>query len=294
MVLMQLYSFVLGLAVGSFLNVLILRTEKDEAVTGHSHCPHCKKTLAWYELVPVVSYLVQCGRCRSCKRRVSIQYPLVELSAGLLFVLVVSRYSFGSEGELAFTTLLTLGAELVAWSALITITVYDVRTKLIPDSFSMVFAVSSLCVGLLTLPMYGVDEVMWRLLAGPFLATPFALLWVVSRGKWLGLGDAKLAVGIGWLLGLSAGISAVMLAFWIGAVVGLLLVAYYKVRNTERGMLARAVTHLRGLFARDHALTMKSEVPFAPFLALGTLLAYAYSLNAWLLTDAIGRVVFPF
>jgi prepilin signal peptidase PulO-like enzyme (type II secretory pathway) len=93
--------------------------------------------------------------------------------------------------------------------------------------------------------------------SGFFIAAPFAFFWLVSKGKWMGLGDAKLAIGLGWLLGLSRALSGLVLAFWIGSVVGLTLV----------------------IFSKKHG--MKSEIPFAPFLVLGALLAFLFELHLW-------------
>ncbi len=293
MLLVYLYACVVGLAVGSFLNVVILRTCAGKPITGRSGCPHCGERLRWYELVPVLSYLVQVGRCRSCKKHISIQYPLVEIATAVAFLLVVAKFPFGETTTyftLEATNVFALIASLVAWSTLITITVYDLKTKLIPDLFSIVFGLASLVTGLLTLPSYSAETVGLHLAAGPLLALPFALLWIVSKGRWLGLGDAKFAVGIGWLLGYSGGLAAVMLAFWVGALVGLALVCYHKLSEAYEGALA----HLRRLFVRGYTITMKSEVPFAPFLAFGTLAAYALSLNAWKVVDAIGHLIFPF
>jgi leader peptidase (prepilin peptidase)/N-methyltransferase len=92
-------------------------------------------------------------------------------------------------------------------------------------------------------------------LSGLLIAAPFALFWLVSSGKWMGLGDAKLAVGLGWLLGLSRSLSGVVVAFWIGAIFGLSLV----------------------IFSKKHG--MKSEIPFAPYLVLGALLAFLFELH---------------
>ena len=107
------------------------------------------------------------------------------------------------------------------------------------------------------------------LLAAPILWLPFALLWFVSRGTWMGYGDAKLAWGIGWFLGLFGGISAVMLSFWIGAVISLILLGLKKLLENKLSFLPKT-------------FTIKSEVPFAPFLVVGTLLVFLFHLNVFL------------
>lgn len=129
---------------------------------------------------------------------------------------------------------------------LLFVVVYDLRHKVIPWSCSIALAL--LAVGGL---VGGVIPVGWGAWwAGPVLAAPLILLFAVSRGTWMGLGDGALELGLGWLLGATAGLSALMLAFWVGAGVGIVLI------------LAR-----RGV-------TIRSEVPFAPFLVLGAAAAY--------------------
>ncbi len=262
------FAFLLGVAIGSFLNVVVLRREKEEAVTGRSHCMHCGKVLRWYELVPVLSYVKQMGRCTGCKEKLSVQYPLVELITGILFTLVVGAL-FGRVGS-AVTLGMPTGLELVLhwtiWSLFIAITVYDIRTKLIPDVFSYTLAVSAFALlfvqgGVFMLPSYV------EILAGPFLFLPFYLLWKVSDGHWLGLGDGKLALGIGWFLGLSLGGTAIMFAFWIGAVVSVGIIAFQKFTQSLQGKRV------------GEQLTLKSEIPFGPFLVLGALIVYLTHVN---------------
>jgi len=133
---------------------------------------------------------------------------------------------------------------LAVWMTLLFIVVYDLRHQIIPWSASGLLAVLSL-VHVWTL---GFD--IWSLAAGPILAAPLLLLSLVSRGRWMGWGDGALQLGLGWLLGLTLGLTAFMLAFWAGAVVGVLLILFSK------------------------RVTMKSEVPFAPFLIFGAACAY--------------------
>lgn len=283
--------FVLGAIIGSFLNVVVLRHEKGEKLTGRSYCPHCKRQLRWYELIPVISYLLQRGRCRGCSARISIQYPLVELITGLLFVLIAYVVMSSGMTTLATSTLplaplMQLLLHFAVWSILIVITVYDFRTKLIPDKFSYSFSalallslfVSSLATG--TLPLT-------TLVAGPLLFLPFYLLWKVSNGRWIGLGDGKLALGIGWLLGPLGGLSAVLFAFWIGAIVSLLIIAVqhlivrftflnFKPAKTtdEEQNIQEQESHTASLHHSSTRLTLKSEIPFGPFLILGIAIVF--------------------
>ena len=243
-------ALVFGTFIGSFLNVLILRHNTGKTLLGRSGCMSCRGQLRWFELVPVVSWLTQRGRCRRCHSQISRQYPLVELLAGLLFVFAL----FFSDSALE----LVLNA--VLFSILLVILVYDLRHKIIPDRYVWAF------VGLGALSLFidptSLDLVIpsiSSLLAGPVLALPFAALWFFSKGTWIGFGDAKLALGIGVWLGLSAGLVAILYSFWIGALVSVGVMAAQKLRTLSRG---------------GKQLTMKSEVPFAPFLILGFLLVY--------------------
>lgn len=264
--------FLLGLVIGSFLNVLIFRTQSGERVTGRSHCTVCQTTLHWYELVPLFSYLWLRGRCRSCKTHISLQYPLVELTTGLLFALVLWVH-YPLQHTPYNLSLLVL--DLALWSLLMVITVYDLKTKLIPDRFSYTFAGLALFSAVLTsvstpassLLLTPHSYLLTHLLAGPLLFLPFYILWYTSDGRWIGLGDGKLALGIGFLLGPVAGLSAVVFSFWIGATVSLLLIAF-------SWLWARRVTNTAMLSSQRKRLTLKSEVPFGPFLVLGTLVVY--------------------
>ncbi|MEI6345771.1 MAG: prepilin peptidase [bacterium] len=257
--------FVLGMLVGSFLNVVALRYNTGRLRQalfggGRSHCFSCDKTLAWYELVPVASFLTQAGRCRGCKCRLSWQYPLVELLTGFLFVIAFLHEAVGAHS-------LGLLLALIILSLLVVIGVYDLRHKIIPDAlayafaaFGLVYSVARLFSGPSSLEYTNTlfQALPWLLAAGPLLFLPFYLLWKVSGGRWIGLGDGKLALGMGWFLGLSGGISAAVLGFWLGALVAVCILA-----------VQRAWPKL------GSALNMKSEIPFAPFLIIGTILVYA-------------------
>jgi prepilin signal peptidase PulO-like enzyme (type II secretory pathway) len=222
-----LLSFVFGTIIGSFLNVVAFRYNTGFGLNGRSKCLSCAKTLMWYELVPIFSFISQKGACRKCKSRISWQYPLVEFFAGLLFVFIFIKFppvSLAAGAVTAFYLLIT--------GILVVITVYDIKHKIIPDALSYAFAAIAF-VGMFFIPASGsATGISFHipfaidLLAGPLCALPFALLWLVSRdnpkGEWMGLGDAKLMLGIGWTLGFVAAVSAVVLAFWIGAAVSVI------------------------------------------------------------------------
>jgi len=240
MLLFAIVFFIFGTIIGSFLNVLVLRYNTGlSIVSGRSQCFVCGKTLRWYELVPLFSFIFLGGRCASCKSRISWQYPTVEAATGALFVLSFLKFGISP------ATMLYLCVS----SILVAVSVYDFKHKIIPDG--MVFLFDAAALLFFFLSHTGVASAVlaapdfW---AGPILFAFFAFFWLVSGGKWMGLGDAKLSLGVGWCLGLSGGVFAIMLAFWIGAAVSLFLL------GLERLNLSR------------FRLTMKSEVPFAPFI----------------------------
>lgn len=219
----------------------------------------CGHTLSWYELIPIFSFLFLGGRCLKCKAKISMQYPIVELITGLIFATLFLKFQ-----DMFVLNTLTFSFTYAYYAAifalLIVIAVYDLRHKIIPDALSIVLGVLGF-IGLFFINTSGYLSLTPHLptllgfLSGLIVAAPFAFFFFVSRGAWMGLGDAKLAIGLGWILGLSRAVSGVVLAFWIGAVVGIFLV----------------------IFSKEHG--MKSEIPFAPYLVLGTLLAFLFELH---------------
>lgn len=250
------YVAIIGAAIGSFLNVVILRFHSGKSLQGRSFCPVCGRRLSWYELVPVLSFVGLRGRCRTCRARISWQYPLVELATAVIFVLIWRGVFSPPAAAVGIAQAVLLSA---GWSILIALFVYDLKHKVIPDGFSYSFAAVALAFPVLSGFQYGFDRIFFaNILAGPALFAPFFALWYFSKGKWMGLGDGKLALGIGWFLGLGGGISAVVLSFWIGALAGVMLVAFSR-------FFAAGFSLVNG----RKRVTMKSELPFAPFLVVG-------------------------
>lgn len=271
------FFFALGAIVGSFLNVVILRYHTGRSVRGRSKCFSCGATLRSVDLVPIVSFLALRGRCARCGSRISFQYPLVEFLTGLLFAGVFSLYGAplvsyaegGFAGPFSAAAAAPLLYYFLMWSILVVIGVYDLKHKIIPDGFVWSFAALALLRPFLAFAGFPARPLL-EFLAGPFLAAPLVFLWVVSRGRWIGLGDGKLALGIGWFLGFFLGTSAIVLGFWIGAAVGVLLILFGRFP---------ALCDFVGLSGAAKQLTMKSEIPFAPFLIIGTGIAFFFRID---------------
>lgn len=248
--------FIFGLIIGSFLNVVIDRYGTGQGYGGRSRCDITGRALCWYELIPVVSFMIQRGRVRGARSRLSIQYPLVEIGTGLLFALIGLRIGpYLLAGEYGLFFVLTVLWVVIA-SLCVVIFVYDWKHKIIPDPF--VFALIGVSFATLFIspvsPYLGLPT--WQaLVAGPLVALPLFLLWLISRGRWMGFGDVKLMLALGWLVGMSAGFAGLILAFWIGAIVGVFVLWYTK------------------------RLKKNAELPFAPFLLIGSFIAFVYTID---------------
>lgn len=229
--------FIFGLFIGSFLNCVIYRIEsKKSFLKGRSFCPHCKHTLSWLDLIPVFSYLFLGGKCRYCKKKISVQYPLVELLTATLFVAILN-YELGIMNyEFLFLILNSL--------FLILIFVYDLKHFIIPDR--ILFPAILVALGYIFIFNYELlsNHILSAIAASGF----FGAIVLVSRGKWMGMGDVKLAILIGLLLGFPKVLVSLFFAFLIGAIIGVGLIFLKK-------------------------KTLKSEVPFGPFLILGIYIA---------------------
>ncbi len=240
---------VLGAMLGSFVNALSFRYNTGRTMGGRSRCMRCGHTLGALDLVPIFSYLVLRGHCRHCGARISLQYPLVEVLAAALSLGVYMLYPTGSLPYALF---------LSTWMTILFIVVYDLRHTVIPWSASALLALLAFA----SLFLHGIPSAS-ALLAGPLLALPLFLLSLVSRGRWMGWGDSAFELSLGWLLGATAGLSGFFLAFWSGAIVGLILLVVSQLPWKSR----RA------------GFTMKSEIPFAPFLALGAALVFFFNVD---------------
>lgn len=206
--------FLFGTAVGSFLNVCILRIPEGKSiVTVPSHCMSCGRRLMWYELIPLFSYLFLRGRCSACKNRISAQYPLIEAANGALWMLLFSRLGPAP----VFLTACLLS------STLLVIAVIDARTREIPPGTNIFILVLGVAQTLLNLPD-------WRSHVVGFFAVslPLFIVLLVSGGRGIGGGDVKMMAVCGLFLGWKLIILAFFLACLVGSVIHLTLMALKK------------------------------------------------------------------
>ena len=238
-----IFVFILGLAVGSSLNCIIYRLEKNESfLKGRSYCPNCHHVLAWQDLIPILSFLILKGKCRYCGKKISLQYPLVELATGILFF-SISYSTFQHSNTPTLQQFIQFLYLSIVSSFLIVIFVYDLKHYLIPDK------VIYPAIGITFFyQIISNTNFYFSILSALGAAAFFLLIFLVSRGKWLGFGDVKLGFLMGLFLGFPKILVALFFAYLIGAIIGIGLVLAKK-------------------------KTLKSEVPFGPFLVTGTFVA---------------------
>lgn len=228
--------FILGLIIGSFLNSVIYRLGDIKTIfRERSHCPTCKKGLSWYELIPLASFILQSGRCRSCREKISWQYPLVELATAILFISIYGYFGINS-----YSILL-----LLLTCFLVIVFVYDFLYMLIPTEIIIPPVVLGIILyGYYAITLHSLSLILNPLLAGVIAGGFIGLVVWLSRGKGMGAGD----IGLAFLVGLFSGYPLVILslfsAFILGSIVGIILIIIHKKK-------------------------LKSAIPFGPFLILG-------------------------
>lgn len=235
--LLLIMIFFYGLILGSFYNVVGLRVPvKKSIVAPRSACPNCHHQLRAFELIPVLSYVMQGGKCRQCKTKISPLYPFVELMTGLLFVSAPLVLGWTIELVVAWTLI----------SLLMIIFVSDISYMLIPDKILLVFA------GIFLLERIFIPLTPWwdSLLGGAIAFILLLLIAVMSKGG-MGGGDIKLFALIGFVVGTKVFFLSFFLATLLGAVIG------------GFGLLFKLIER-------------KKPIPFGPFIAVGTLVAYYF------------------
>lgn len=239
-----IFAFVFGCLIGSFLNVIIWRLPRQESLGGRSHCPKCNHQLNALDLIPVFSIIFARGKCRYCKAKVSLRYPLIEIITGALFALTFVLFPVADTASAIF-----LFKAFVVIAVCICVFVIDLEHYLILDK--IVFPSASLML------IFAIAYGQYSYFAAGLLGfLPFWALWYFSKGKWMGFGDAKFAGLMGLILGPIGLPVAFFLSFTIGSVVGLGFVASGK---------------------KD----LGSKIPFGTFLALSTIISLFYGERLW-------------
>ncbi|MDD5290572.1 MAG: prepilin peptidase [Patescibacteria group bacterium] len=218
------FIFLFGLIIGSFLNCLVWRLHEKEGMWNRSYCPLCRKQIAWYDNIPILSFVLLGGKCRHCRKRISIQYPIVEFLTGVLFVL-----SFYFNYQLSITnyefpfTFNFLTLTLRDWfviAVMIVVFIYDLRWNLILDKVTL-----PACLAVFILNLVLGTGWLSLIVAGAIGGSFFLFQFLISRGKWIGGGDIRLGLLMGFSLG-STGhlILAILAAYFIGSIIGLALI----------------------------------------------------------------------
>ena len=239
--------FFLGACIGSFVNALVWRMATEKSIVrGRSQCTSCSGVIAWYDLVPIVSFFVLRGRCRACEKKISWQYPIVEAMMGVLFVMSAIGGQFGVPFFLRWYFI----------ASLVIIFLYDLRYGLIPITVTVPATVIAVISALISREQSVFFLGISLLIGGGFFGAQFLL----SRGRWVGVGDLFLGLLMGAILGYPLILVALFLAYISGAIVSLALLVAKKV-------------------------TTKSRVPFGPFLCAATVITILYGdqMLAWYL-----------
>ncbi|HEV7731566.1 MAG TPA: prepilin peptidase [Candidatus Binatia bacterium] len=255
-------AFFVGACVGSFLNVCIYRIPEDESVvTPRSRCPGCGTEIAWYDNIPILSWLFLRARCRSCASPIAARYPLVEGITGGLAVLALVRFGLTPMAGIAFAFT----------AALLLITFVDLDHLFIPDEVSLPGILIGLGISMLPGGLGLANAVGGAVLGGGIL---WAVAWSYERAtgtEGMGFGDVKLLAMIGAFLGWQAIPAILIVASISGSVAGLLVIFTARGRATIRRITRTLGARALGPYVRRAART--TAIPFGPFLALGAVVA---------------------
>jgi len=216
MALFYLYVFLIGLCIGSFANVLLFRLGKKGGIFfGRSECPHCSAVLKWYDLIPVLSFILLKGRCRNCRKKISKIYLLVEIAMACLALFTVFKI-----GALSW---LFLFEGLIIFS-LFVLVLFDIFYRTLPNKIVLLLLFAVLAKDFI----FDRSNIKNLLFTALILGAFFAIMYLASKGRWLGFGDVKLVFIIGLLFGYPFGYLAVTAAVWLAALTGIALMAANK------------------------------------------------------------------
>lgn len=241
--------FIFGLFFGSFLDVLIDRIPIGKSVIyGRSVCEFCNHTLAFYDLIPVVSFLFLRGTCRYCHKKLSLQYPLIELVSGFLFVCI-----YFLEMPMSPLQISIFAIDVLLASLGLVLTIIDIKHRILPDKLLIVFGALCLLRFVLDNPFLIINRFEVALLS----MLPLLLIFLFTKGKGMGFGDVKLIFVLGFLLGFPRILFAYYVAFLTGGVVGVILIL------------------------RRKKSFHKATIAFGPFLFIGAAVASIWGDILW-------------
>ena len=234
--LLMVFVGLIGLVLGSFLSVLVSRLDKKEGIiAGRSECPNCFHKLAWYDLIPLLSFTFLRGKCRYCSHKISLVYPILEITMAVVIMTYFGVNGFAlSVNDYYNIALIILFVSLVF---------FDYLYLILPDKVIIAIVVISLIYNF----FYRSEDLGHLFIFGFLFALGFAIIYLVSRGRAMGLGDVKLAFAIGLILGYPSGLLVIILAIWAGALWGI------------------------GLMLLKKA-TRKTALPFGSFLSVATII----------------------
>lgn len=237
-----IFLFIAGLVFGSFLAALTWRMMHGVSIAnGRSVCDFCKKPIEWIDNIPLISYLMLKGKCRHCHKKISPRYPIIEGSTALTFVAVYALYGPIATNFQWASSLLIFGILFFLFVAFISIAIFvtDIEEMVIPDVFVFVlFFVSFLTI------LFSSDGLMWERLLVSFLSSSFFLILnLLTKGRGMGLGDVKLALPFGLILGFPLSVVWIFLSFIVGSLVGIFLLLTGKA-------------------------TKRTKIPFGPFMII--------------------------
>ena len=245
------FFFIFGLIIGSFLNCLLYRLEKSEDfIAGSSYCPKCKHPLSWKDLIPVVSWIFLKGKCRYCKQKISIEYPLIEFATGILFVLT-SLFVFANYPQFQ---LFHLSFYLVVVTSLLVVFIFDLRHYLVSEAvllYTGIFVVVWRIIAFI-LEIHTLNNLLFYLLAAILSALFFWILYLLTNKKGMGFGDIEIVFLLGLIVGFPDIFFVIFIASLLGSIIGLLAITFFK-------------------------KTMKTALPFGPFLVIATFAMLFYS-----------------
>lgn len=249
--IIYLYIFIIGLAIGSFMNVCIYRIPEEKSIIKPgSMCPYCFSPIKWYDNIPLVSFIILGGRCRICKKAISFRYPLVELISGILALTLFIRYRLT----------ITYVAYYALCSALVVVSFIDLKYRIIPDIISLPGIAVGLAISFLLPNHTFLQSILGMVIGGGSLFLVAFAYYTITKREGLGGGDVKLLAMIGSFLGWSG----VIITIFFGSVIGLVSGIIMMIKEKQ---------------------DTKYPIPFGPFLSIGAIIYiyWGYEIINWYL-----------